>query len=215
MDLIPGKRAEHVCKVVMIGDSGVGKTCVIRRFIDNEFSYNFVATIGIDFKIRMMNVNGKYVKVQIWDTAGQERFRSITTAYYRGAKGVIIMYDITNQKSFENVTKWIVNFSRWAEDDVERLLIGNKCDKEDMRLVERIEGEQLAKQSEMMFSETSAKDDVNVDHAFMQLLTKIIDKETKANKIKNEGINKTKTEDKAIVLDRKTSNGEAEKRKCC
>nr|XP_009857997.1 ras-related protein Rab-10-like isoform X1 [Ciona intestinalis] len=172
-------RADWQCKLVVIGDSGVGKTSVMRRFTDNEFSFNFVATIGIDFKVRTIKVKEKMIKVQIWDTAGQERFRSITTAYYRGAKGVIIVYDITSLKSFSHVNNWVINFNRWAGDDVQALLVGNKCDLEDQRVVTKMAGEKLAKEHGMEFSETSAKDCTNVDIAFMRILEKIVEKHFK------------------------------------
>uniref|UniRef100_A0A3P9HPC8 small monomeric GTPase n=1 Tax=Oryzias latipes TaxID=8090 RepID=A0A3P9HPC8_ORYLA len=103
------KTYDYLFKLLLIGDSGVGKTCVLFRFADDAFNSTFISTIGIDFKIRTIDLNGKKIKLQIWDTAGQERFRTITTAYYRGAMGIMLVYDITNEKSFENIKNWIRN----------------------------------------------------------------------------------------------------------
>ncbi|XP_076810798.1 ras-related protein Rab-10-like [Clavelina lepadiformis] len=177
MDLIPGKRRELTCKLITIGDTNVGKTSVSTRFTDNQFSYESFNTIGIDFRIKMMNVNGKYVKVQIWDTAGQERFRSITTEYYRGAKGVIFVYDITDKKSFSKVNSWCRVFDAWGDKDAEKMLVGNKCDLEEKRQVEPEEGKKLAEEKGMMFYETSAKDNINIDHVFMKLLSKVVEQQ--------------------------------------
>lgn len=182
------KRADIICKLVIIGDSGVGKTAVMRRFTDDEFSVSFIATIGIDFKIRSMEVREKFVKVQIWDTAGQEKFRSITTVYYRGAKGVIIAYDITNRRSFENISAWMTGFRRWSDSDAIGVLIGNKCDMEYDRVVSKQEGQKLAKKHNLFFSETSAKDSINVEQTFMKLINTIVDKELKGGKDSNGNI---------------------------
>uniref|UniRef100_A0A3Q0RJ83 small monomeric GTPase n=1 Tax=Amphilophus citrinellus TaxID=61819 RepID=A0A3Q0RJ83_AMPCI len=103
------KTYDYLFKLLLIGDSGVGKTCVLFRFSEDAFNSTFISTIGIDFKIRTIELDGKKIKLQIWDTAGQERFRTITTAYYRGAMGIMLVYDITNEKSFENIKNWIRN----------------------------------------------------------------------------------------------------------
>uniref|UniRef100_A0A2K6T3Q0 small monomeric GTPase n=1 Tax=Saimiri boliviensis boliviensis TaxID=39432 RepID=A0A2K6T3Q0_SAIBB len=103
------KTYDYLFKLLLIGDSGVGKTCVLFRFSEDAFNSTFISTIGIDFKIRTIELDGKRIKLQIWDTAGQERFRTITTAYYRGAMGIMLVYDITNEKSFDNIRNWIRN----------------------------------------------------------------------------------------------------------
>eukprot|EP00121_Abeoforma_whisleri_P006648 Awhi_evm1s6052 len=105
-----------------------GKTSVLFRFSDDSFTSTFISTIGIDFKIRTIEMEGKKIKLQIWDTAGQERFRTITTAYYRGAMGIMLVYDVTSEKSFENISQWIKNIETHASDDVEKMILGNKCD---------------------------------------------------------------------------------------
>ena len=116
------KNYDHLFKLLLIGDSGVGKTCILFRFSDDAFNTTFISTIGIDFKIKTIDIGGKRVKLQIWDTAGQERFHTITTSYYRGANGIMLVYDITNPKSFDNITKWLKNITDFAADDVERIL---------------------------------------------------------------------------------------------
>lgn len=124
---------------------------------------------GIDFKVRTIDVDGKKIKLQIWDTAGQERFRTITTAYYRGAMGIMLVYDITNEKSFENIKNWIRNIEENASADVEKMLLGNKCELEEKRQVTREKGEQLAIEYGIKFIETSAKASINVQEAFYML----------------------------------------------
>ncbi|XP_036295658.1 ras-related protein Rab-8B isoform X2 [Pipistrellus kuhlii] len=135
------KTYDYLFKLLLIGDSGVGKTCLLFRFSEDAFNTTFISTIGIDFKIRTIELDGKKIKLQIWDTAGQERFRTITTAYYRGAMGIMLVYDITNEKSFDNIKNWIRNIEEHASLDVERMILGNKCDMNDKRQVSKERGE--------------------------------------------------------------------------
>ena len=141
------KDYEHLFKLLVIGDSGVGKSCILLRFSDDVFTDNFISTIGVDFKIKKLDINGQQVKMQIWDTAGQERFRTITSSYYRGAHGIIIVYDITNKESFDHVERWLNEIKTFAGDNVEKVLVGNKCDLESKRVVPTVQGEKLAKSS--------------------------------------------------------------------
>lgn len=163
------KSYDYLFKLLLIGDSGVGKTCVLFRFSEDAFNTTFISTIGIDFKIRTIELEGKKIKLQIWDTAGQERFRTITTAYYRGAMGIMLVYDITNEKSFDNIKNWIRNIEENASANVEKMLLGNKCELEDKRQVSRERGEQLAIEYGIKFMETSAKNSINVEDAFFTL----------------------------------------------
>lgn len=163
------KTYDHLFKLLLIGDSGVGKTCVLFRFSEDAFNSTFISTIGIDFKIRTIELEGKKIKLQIWDTAGQERFRTITTAYYRGAMGIMLVYDITSEKSFDNIRNWIRNIEEHAATDVQRMVLGNKCDMEDKRQVQKDQGEQLAKEYNIKFMETSAKTAQNVEESFITL----------------------------------------------
>ncbi|XP_044847948.1 ras-related protein Rab-13 isoform X1 [Mauremys mutica] len=179
------KSYDHLFKLLLIGDSGVGKTCLIIRFAEDNFTSTYISTIGIDFKIRTVEIEGKKIKLQVWDTAGQERFKTITTAYYRGAMGIILVYDITDEKSFENIQNWmksikeICSLLQNASAGVERLLLGNKCDMETRRKVQRERAEKLAKEHGIRFFETSAKSSVNVEEAFNTLAQDILLKSTK------------------------------------
>nr|CAB3265351.1 ras-related protein Rab-10-like [Phallusia mammillata] len=170
------KTYDLLFKLLLIGDSGVGKTCVLFRFSDDAFNTTFISTIGIDFKIKTVELNGKKIKLQIWDTAGQERFHTITTSYYRGANGIMLVYDITNAKSFENISKWLRNIEEHASEDVEKMLLGNKCDMEDKRMISKERGEQIAKEHGIKFYETSAKNNINIETAFFALATDILHK---------------------------------------
>lgn len=177
------KAYDYLFKLLLIGDSGVGKTCVLFRFSDDAFNSTFISTIGIDFKIRTIELDGKKIKLQIWDTAGQERFRTITTAYYRGAMGIMLVYDITQEKTFENIRNWIRNIEQHASEDVEKMILGNKCDMEDKRVVAKERGEQLAREFNVRFFETSAKANISVEDAFMTIardIKKKIDSKTPA-----------------------------------
>lgn len=170
------KAYDYLFKLLLIGDSGVGKTSVLFRFSDDAFNSTFISTIGIDFKIRTIELGDKKIKLQIWDTAGQERFRTITTAYYRGAMGILLVYDITNEKSFENIKTWIKNIEQHASADVEKMILGNKCDMEDKRKITKEQGEQLAKEYNVKFMETSAMNRTNVEQAFIEIASDIKNK---------------------------------------
>ncbi|ESO08175.1 hypothetical protein HELRODRAFT_75117 [Helobdella robusta] len=163
------KTYDYLFKLLLIGDSGVGKTCVLFRFSEDAFNSTFISTIGIDFKIRTIELDGKKIKLQIWDTAGQERFRTITTAYYRGAMGIMLVYDITNEKSFANIKNWIRNIEEHATSDVEKMILANKCDMVERRQVTKEQGQALALENGVKFMETSAKASINVEEAFITL----------------------------------------------
>jgi len=170
------KTYDLLFKLLLIGDSGVGKTCILFRFSDDAFNTTFISTIGIDFKIKTIELKGKKIKLQIWDTAGQERFHTITTSYYRGAMGIMLVYDITNLKSFENIAKWLRNIDEHANEDVEKMILGNKCDMEDNRQVPKERGDAIALEHGIKFMETSAKNNINIDRAFQELAEAILNK---------------------------------------
>ena len=153
----------HV-KLLMLGDTGVGKTCLLLRYAFDSFSPTFITTIGIDFKIKEVELDGLRVKLQIWDTAGQERFRTITVSYFKGAHGILLVYDVSERESFENVQHWVHQIRDNADERVRMVLVGNKCDRE--RAVTTDEGQHLADQFGVSFFETSAKDNKNVDECY-------------------------------------------------
>ncbi|WRT63979.1 GTP-binding protein ypt2 [Kwoniella shivajii] len=174
-----GPHYDFLIKLLLIGDSGVGKSCLLLRFCDDAWTPSFITTIGIDFKIRTIELDGKRIKLQIWDTAGQERFRTITTAYYRGAMGILLVYDVTDEKSFQNIRTWHANIDQHASPGVNKILIGNKCDWDEKRTVTIEQGRALADEFGLRFLETSAKANEGVEEAFFTLArdikTRLID----------------------------------------
>ena len=167
----PG-RSDFLYKLLMIGDSGVGKSSLLLRFASDQFEESYMTTVGLDFKIRTVEVDGKVVKLQMWDTAGQERFRTITSSYYRGAQGIIVVFAVDDQKSFENVKTWVTEIERYAGEGVVKLLVGNKCDLES-RAVTTEDAEKFAAELNMQYMETSAKTAVNVEDTFMRCAREI------------------------------------------
>uniref|UniRef100_H3D1L6 Ras-related protein Rab-35 n=1 Tax=Tetraodon nigroviridis TaxID=99883 RepID=H3D1L6_TETNG len=159
---------DYLFKLLIIGDSahsGVGKSSLLLRFADNTFSGSYITTIGVDFKIRTVEINGEKVKLQIWDTAGQERFRTITSTYYRGTHGVIVVYDVTSAESFVNVKRWLHEINQNC-DDVCRILVGNKNDDPNSKVVETTDAQKFAEQMGINLFETSAKENINVEEMF-------------------------------------------------
>ncbi|XP_001362429.1 ras-related protein Rab-3B [Monodelphis domestica] len=167
---------DYMFKLLIIGNSSVGKTSFLFRYADDTFTPAFVSTVGIDFKVKTVYRNEKRVKLQIWDTAGQERYRTITTAYYRGAMGFILMYDIANEESFNAVQDWATQIKTYSWDNAQVILVGNKCDMEDERVVPTEKGKFLAEQLGFDFFEASAKENICVRQVFERLVDVICDK---------------------------------------
>ncbi|XP_052693923.1 ras-related protein Rab-11B-like [Crassostrea angulata] len=173
---------DFIWKVVLVGDSGVGKTNLLSRFTRNEFNAESKTTIGVEFATRNVQIRGKTVRAQIWDTAGQERYRAITSVYYRGAVGALVLYDITKPATFENLDKWISELKEHADPCVCIMIVGNKTDLRSQRVVSTEEGRLLAEKYRYSFIETSALDASNVGEAFNNLLVDIFNIQTEAEK---------------------------------
>nr|XP_010962095.1 PREDICTED: ras-related protein Rab-1A [Camelus bactrianus] len=171
--LFQGSSSDYLFKLLLIGDSGVGKSCLLLRFADDTYTESYISTIGVDFKIRTIELDGKTIKLQIWDTAGQERFRTITSSYYRGAHGIIVVYDVTDQESFNNVKQWLQEIDRYASENVNKLLVGNKCDLTTKKVVDYTTAKEFADSLGIPFLETSAKNATNVEQSFMTMAAEI------------------------------------------
>jgi len=161
------RQHDHLFKLLIIGDAGVGKSSLLVRFADNIFTPSYITTIGVDFKIRTIEVDGKKIKLQIWDTAGQERFRTITATYYRGAHGVIVVYDVTDPQTFISIKKWLTEIQTHC-DEVPRVLVGNKLDSPN-RVVTEPDAQQFASTQKIKYFETSAKDGLGVEEMFTEI----------------------------------------------
>lgn len=172
---------DHLFKILLIGDSGVGKTCIMCRYSHDAFSSNYVSTIGVDFIMKTIELNGQRIKLQIWDTAGQERFQAITASFYRGAMGIMLIYDVTNGQSFDNISRWLRNIDQNASEDVVRMIMGNKSDLAEARLISKEQAEKVAIHHAIPFMETSAKANINVAEAFREIALRILEKQTEKN----------------------------------
>jgi Ras-related protein Rab-1A len=197
---------DYIFKVLLIGNSDVGKSSIILRYVDETWTDVFVPTIGVDFKVKTLKVDNKQVKMQIWDTAGQERFRTVVSSYFRGSHGLFLIYDITNKDSFKNLENWLKEIEGEASEKVLKILIGNKCDLEEDRDIKFEEGQAFANRNGMQFMETSAKANTNINEAF-EALAKLMIKFTSENNIPQ----------KKDTMVLKASSGQdlKTKRKCC
>ena len=160
---------EFIFKVLLLGNSNVGKSSLFLRFVDDVWNDTFVPTIGVDFKIKTFEIDSKKIKMQIWDTAGQERFKNIISSYYRGAHGILLLYDVTDKESFKNLSNWLIEIEKNASKNILRILIGNKCDLEDKRVITHAQGKEFADTYGLKFIENSAKKNLNVSEAFETL----------------------------------------------
>ncbi|KAL4656448.1 ras-related protein Rab-15 [Arapaima gigas] len=163
------KQYDVLFRLLLLGDSGVGKTCLLCRFTDNEFHSSHISTIGVDFKMKTLEIDGIKVRIQIWDTAGQERYQTITKQYYRRAQGIFLVYDITSERSFQHIMKWASDVDEYAPAHVQKILIGNKSDEDQKRQVAKEQGNKLAKTYGMDFFETSAYTNYNIKESFTRL----------------------------------------------
>ena len=172
---------DYIFKVLLLGNSDVGKSSLLLRFVDSLWNDAFVPTIGVDFKVKTLEINNKKVKMQIWDTAGQERFRTVVSTYFKGAHGILLLYDVTNKDSFKNLENWLIEIEKNSSDKVLKILLGNKCDLSDDREIQTEEGQAFAIRNGMEFMETSAKMNTNVSEAFETLGKLMIEFNSKRN----------------------------------
>ena len=192
-------------KILTIGESGVGKTCVLRRFVENKFLKNHLATIGIDFKTKTLNINNKEIKLKIWDTAGQERFSRITTQYYKGADGIVLVYDVTDDDSYEKIRDWMAQIKANTEkDELGFVLLGNKCDVEP-RVITEEQGNKMAAELNISYFETSALNGQGINEAFEHLAREIMKKKGVGDDHKTGG----------IVLNNNKNKKKEDKGGCC
>ena len=195
---------DYLLKILIIGNSGVGKSCLLIRFADDIYQENYIATNGVDFKIKTLDVDEKNVKLQIWDTAGQDRFRNFRESYYRVAAGIAIVYDITDPESFFNINSWLIEVEKNASKNVYKILIGNKCDLDEKRKVTFEQGKEFADTHGMKFFETSAKNAHNVEESFITMTREII----KINVDKEKNV-KNKESDSKVKIDLKNNKGKS------
>ena len=198
---------DFIFKVLLLGNSDVGKSSLILRYVDQVWTDTFVPTIGVDFKVKTSELENKKIKMQIWDTAGQERFRNVISSYFRGAHGILLIYDVTNRDSFTNLENWLIEIEKHASENVLKILIGNKNDLVDEKEIKTEEGEAFAKRNGMQFIETSAKMNTNVTEAFEALGKLMIEYNTEKKPI-------TASNEKKVLS---ASSGKSikTKKKCC
>ena len=202
---------EMMFKVVLVGDSFVGKTNIMSKYLKNEFHEDSKATVGVEFGAKQFTIEGHSIKAQIWDTAGQERYKAITSAYYKGAKGAFVVYDITRKASFESIDKWINDLKAAADKKLTIVVIGNKCDLEDQRQITKEQGQEKAGKLEVAFMETSAFSGENLDKAF-EMMTNEIYKKCHEDMLADNDIEIEGGQD--INLNKKPANTN-KKKQCC
>ncbi|VVB09807.1 unnamed protein product [Arabis nemorensis] len=193
-------KVDYVFKVVLIGDSAVGKSQLLARFARDEFSMDSKATIGVEFQTRTLVIEQKSVKAQIWDTAGQERYRAVTSAYYRGAVGAMLVYDMTKRETFDHIPRWLEELRAHADKNIVIILIGNKSDLEDQRAIPTEDAKEFAEKEGLFFLETSALNATNVENSFNTLMTEIFNTVNKKNLASSESNNPGSLAGKKIVI---------------
>ena len=202
---------DMIFKIVLIGDSSVGKTNILSRYISNKYDPNSQSTIGVELSTKNYIFDNNEVKVQIWDTAGQEKYRSITSSYYKGAQGCLLVYDITRKESFDNIDKWFSELKSSADNDINAILIGNKCDLEKERKVTMEEAQKKAKLFNIAFMETSALNGTNVEKAFNELVSSVYKNNKKAF---NHEV-KIMLEDKGVEINQEKKDERKNKKNWC
>lgn len=203
-----------IYKIIIIGDSGVGKSNILSMYLRNEFKQDSKSTVGVEFGAKKLTINNTTIKAQIWDTAGQERYRSITSTYYKGSKGCFIVYDITQNSTFESVDRWYNEMKKTADPNISIILVGNKCDLDSQRQVSKEAGEEKAKTLNMPFFETSALANIQIEKVFNSMIEDIHEKYSKLQKndgdgddfdfVKNNGVDLIKNNNQQVEKEKKT-----------
>ena len=195
-------------KILLIGDLGVGKSCVILRYIEGDFPGNIMSSIGVDFKLKQIELDDRLIKMQIWDTAGHEKFRTITTSYYKSAHAIIILYDITEKASFDHIKNWMIEIDKFGKQGVLKVIVGNKTDLEEKRAVNKETAEHFAEKYGVKLWEVSAKDNSNIDEMFLDTIKSLLEKNLK---IGNDIIGSSLSNNIVINKDKKNKK----KKNCC
>ncbi|XP_051113362.1 ras-related protein Rab2BV-like isoform X2 [Andrographis paniculata] len=206
---------DYLFKIVLIGDSGVGKSNILSRFTRNEFCLESKSTIGVEFATRTLEVEEKTVKAQIWDTAGQERYRAITSAYYRGAVGALLVYDISKRQSFDNIQRWLRELRDHADSNIVIMMIGNKSDLVRLRAVSEQDGQSLAEKEELLFLETSALEARNIEKAFQTVLSEIYGIISKKALAAQEAAANIAPQGTTTTINISDSSGNSKRSRCC
>ena len=201
---------DFLFKLILIGDSSVGKSNILLKYLKGEFNPNSKATVGVEFGTKNVSINNKKIKIQIWDTAGQERYRSITSAYYKGAKGAFIVYDITRKGTFDNIEKWITDLKTNGDQNIAIVMIGNKSDLDDKREISKDEGLKKSEEFKTAFMETSALNGDNIDKAFEEIIQQIYQ-----NNCSNIEQDKEVEIDKGVNLNEERGEKDKKKKACC
>ena len=202
---------ELLYKIIIVGDTCVGKSNILSRYLKDEFRDDSKSTVGVELGSKFLKIKGVGAKLQIWDTAGQERYRSITSSYYKGSHGCFIVYDITNEISFENVDKWYEQAKKETSKEISIILVGNKCDLENERKISKEQGEEKAKSLNCPFFETSALSKIKIDDIFTEMVNNIFDK-TGGGKNDEDDEYEIVNDDKAVSLNTEKPQ---EKKGCC
>ena len=204
---------DYKYKIMILGESQIGKTALINRYSKNSFGLGYITTVGIDFQIKFISLKGKNIKLQIWDTAGQERFRNITKSYFQTSNGFVMAYDITSTSSFESVVEWLKQIEENASEEAKIILVGTKCDLESQRQVSFEQGKELADEKGLKFFETSSKDDINVVEAFEELALELLSEEERGPSTNSQEARESLTINRESA--KNEEEGEEEKKKCC
>lgn len=215
MSISNKEEVDFIFKILLLGDSSVGKTCFLKRFIDGTFQEVYMSTISLDYKIKLINVDDLKIKIQLWDIPVQNRFMSITKNYFKGTNGIILIYDVTNRNTFENIKTWMEQIEESKTEDLIIYLVGNKIDEEENRKIKEEEGKETGTKYKLRFFEASAKNNKGIEELFIELVKEIINKR---NNEKNEEENNEEDESKEEIKDvneELIENKEKKKKKCC